>query len=136
MTKSIIKTHHLIFTFRQREGAPSLLDLGRQYATLVSQVLNSGKVKLSPILVFPNGLASVNDGFKYMQEGKVRKYKSAVSKTPNDRFRSAARRLSSALQTLRVFNKAVIRRRMRARGRARPCATARAQSCTSVARRI
>lgn len=45
-----------------------------RFAKLISDVLATGKVKPSPVKLFPNGLASVKDGFKYMIDGKVRKF--------------------------------------------------------------
>ncbi|KAJ6629375.1 dehydrogenase [Mycena sp. CBHHK59/15] len=54
-----------------RPNAPSRLALAPVYAKLVTELLGAGKLVPTPIMVMPNGLASVNDGFAYMMEGKV-----------------------------------------------------------------
>ena len=49
-----------------------MYEFGKKSAKLMTEIFATGKFKPSPRKVFPNGLASVQDGFKYMKEGKVR----------------------------------------------------------------
>ena len=45
---------------------------GIRSTKLLSDLLTASKLKPGPIKLFPNGLASVKDGFEYMKSGKVR----------------------------------------------------------------
>lgn len=45
---------------------------GIQSAKLLTDLLAAEKLKPIPIKLMPNGLASVKEGFEYMQSGKVR----------------------------------------------------------------
>lgn len=40
-------------------------------AKLLSETLASGKIRPNPVLVLPNGLASVPEGLQYMKDGKA-----------------------------------------------------------------
>ena len=50
---------------------PDQYDFGIKSAKLLSDILAAGKLKPGPIKMMTNGLASVKDGFEYMQSGKV-----------------------------------------------------------------
>lgn len=50
---------------------PDQYDFGVKSAKLLSDLLAAGKLKPGPIKMMPNGLASVKDGFEYMQSGKA-----------------------------------------------------------------
>lgn len=50
---------------------PEQYKFGVQSAKLLTDLLDSGKVRPSPIKLMPNGLASVKEGFEYMENGKV-----------------------------------------------------------------
>ena len=51
---------------------PDQYKFGVQSAKLLSDLLAAGKFKHGPIKLMPRGLASVKEGFEYMQNGKVR----------------------------------------------------------------
>ncbi|THU91178.1 GroES-like protein [Dendrothele bispora CBS 962.96] len=57
---------------------------GTWAASLVTAVLNTGKFTPLPVKLYPNGLASVQEGLKYMQDGKVsaEKITYRISDTP------------------------------------------------------
>lgn len=57
-----------------RPFSPTQEDLvhGVKMWKLAQDILDTGKLKPSPTLIMPKGLASVQDGFKYMMDGKVR----------------------------------------------------------------
>ncbi|VDB91962.1 unnamed protein product [Peniophora sp. CBMAI 1063] len=52
-------------------GAPSRLADAPRYCRLATQLLAEGKVKPTPIRVWPNGLLGINDAMQYMMDGKV-----------------------------------------------------------------
>jgi hypothetical protein len=56
---------------------------GVKYAGLLSELLAQGKLKPTPVLIMPKGLASVNDGFKYMIDGKAGSFKFLLQRCPN-----------------------------------------------------
>ena len=47
------------------------IEQGRNMAKLLSETLASGKIRPNPVLVLPNGLASVPEGLQYMKDGKA-----------------------------------------------------------------
>ncbi|KAI0028448.1 dehydrogenase [Vararia minispora EC-137] len=59
------------FPAQRPDTGVSYIADGPKYAKLVTDLLAQGKLKPAPVLVMPKGLASVNDGFKYMIDGKV-----------------------------------------------------------------
>ncbi|KAI0247524.1 zinc-binding oxidoreductase ToxD [Lactifluus subvellereus] len=44
---------------------------GKWYVDLHKKIFATDKIKPNPILLLPNGIASVKDGLQYMQEGKI-----------------------------------------------------------------
>lgn len=53
-------------------STPAVKERSVRFGKLLSDVLATGKVKPNPVLLLPNGLAGVQDGYQYMAEGKVR----------------------------------------------------------------
>jgi len=45
---------------------------GVEYSKMVSYMLSKKMLKLGAVKVFPNGLASVQDGVEYMTKGQVK----------------------------------------------------------------
>ncbi|KAI5120953.1 hypothetical protein M0805_001658 [Coniferiporia weirii] len=68
----------------KRPADPEQHAFGIKAAKLLSEVLQSGKIKSGPMKLMPNGLASVKDGFEYMRSGKVsgEKITYRISDTP------------------------------------------------------
>jgi hypothetical protein len=48
-----------------------IVSKGKEWCKLISKLLAEKKFKTAPTKIFPKGLASVQDGFKYMIEGNV-----------------------------------------------------------------
>ncbi|KAA1477028.1 GroES-like protein [Dentipellis sp. KUC8613] len=71
------------FPFQYTED-PHLTQLGKNFAKLLEGILAKYDIKPNPLLVFPNGLASVADGFQFMIDGKVsgQKITYRISDTP------------------------------------------------------
>ncbi|KAI0052830.1 dehydrogenase [Auriscalpium vulgare] len=57
----------------------------REYVELLKTFLATGQIKSNPVHLFPNGLASVPDGYQYMLDGKVsaEKLTYRIADTPN-----------------------------------------------------
>ena len=52
----------------------------------IPELLTSGKFKLLPVKVWPDGLDKIKDGMKHMQEGKVHAQKIVYHVPPERRF--------------------------------------------------
>jgi hypothetical protein len=50
---------------------PQHHEAAKGYAKVLSQLAFDGKLQMSPIKLFPNGLASVKEGLAYHKAGKV-----------------------------------------------------------------
>ncbi|KAI0067103.1 dehydrogenase [Artomyces pyxidatus] len=63
---------------------PREYELGELFVKYVNDALASGHLKPNPLLIIPNGLAGVQEGFQYMISGKVRAQKITyrISDTP------------------------------------------------------
>lgn len=48
------------------------IERGRYFARLLTEVVAAGHITPLPVLLMPDGLASVKQGFEWMMEGKVR----------------------------------------------------------------
>ncbi|KAI5120956.1 hypothetical protein M0805_001661 [Coniferiporia weirii] len=68
----------------QLPASPEQHAFGINAAKLLSELLESGKIKFNPIKLMPSGLASVKDGLEYMRSAKVsgEKITYRISDTP------------------------------------------------------
>ncbi|TFY50937.1 hypothetical protein EVG20_g11246, partial [Dentipellis fragilis] len=71
------------FPFSYTED-PNLTLLGKKYTKFLEEILAKYEIKPNPVLVYPNGLASVAEGLQFMMDGKVsgQKITYRISDTP------------------------------------------------------
>ncbi|KAA1472741.1 dehydrogenase [Dentipellis sp. KUC8613] len=72
------------FPFSYTED-PKLTLLGKKFTKFLEEILAKHDIKPNPLLVYPNGLASVVEGLQFMADGKVsgQKITYRISDTPN-----------------------------------------------------
>ncbi|KAI0305806.1 dehydrogenase [Multifurca ochricompacta] len=67
-------------------ASPKLKENGRKWVRVLSELLLKTNLRPNPVMIQPHGLASVEEGFQYMSEGKVsaQKITYRIADTPSE----------------------------------------------------